>query len=215
MFDFDVKVNDDRIVARLRSIGKRAFPARVHERREEIVRGASAVLRQRRTGTLRMEQVAERLGLVKGNIYYYFRDRQDLIYHCHLRCIEMSLDALEQISGRREGAEARLRALLERHIETIVASDYGGALLADMDELKPAQRRRYVALRDRFEAGIRALVEEGIARGEFRRTHVPLAGFAILGSINWMPKWHRKDGELGPRAIAEWFAEFFIRALKP
>jgi TetR/AcrR family transcriptional regulator, cholesterol catabolism regulator len=202
-------------VTTLKRIGKRVLPARARERRDEIVRGASAVLRERRNGALRMDHVAERVGLVKGNIYYYFRDRQDLIYHCHLRCIEMSLEALEEISGRRASAEERLRALLERHIEIIIASDYGGVLLADMDELKPAQRRRYVALRDRFEAGVRKLVEAGIAGGEFRPSHVPLAGFAMLGAINWMPKWHRRDGKLEPRAIAQWFADFFIRALKP
>jgi AcrR family transcriptional regulator len=202
-------------VAGLKRIGKRALPARAHARRDEIVRGASAVLRERRNGALRMEHVAERVGLVKGNIYYYFQDRQDLIYHCHLRCIEMSLEALQEISARRAAAEERLRALLERHIGIIIGSDYGGALLSGMDELKPGHRRRYVALRDKFEAGVRTLVEQGIAGGEFRPTRVPLAGFAILGSINWMPQWHRSDGELEARAIARWFADFFIRALKP
>jgi AcrR family transcriptional regulator len=202
-------------VTRPKRIEKPALPTRAQERREAIVRSASAVLRQRRTGALRMEHVAEHVGLVKGNIYYYFADRQDLIYHCHLRCVEASLEALQEISARRASAEERLRALLVRHIEIIIAGDYGGALLADIDELGPVQRRRYVALRDRFEAGVRRLVEAGIASGEFRRTDAALAGFAMLGSINWMPKWHRQSGKLDAPAIAEWFADFFIRALEP
>jgi AcrR family transcriptional regulator len=197
------------IVSRLRSVGKRA-----QGRRDEIVRGAAAVLRQGRDGTLRMAQVAKHVGLVKGNLYYYFKDRQELIYHCHVRCTEMSLAALEEIAARRASAEERLRELLRRHIEIIIASDYGGALLADIGELTPAQRRRYVALRDRFEAGVRRLIEEGVASGEFRRQPVPLAGFAILGSINWMPKWHRADGALPAAAVAEAFVEFFMRGLK-
>ena len=188
----------------------KAAPRR--DRRDEIVRGAAAVLR--RTGALRMEQVAEHLGLVKGNIYYYFKNRQDLIFHCHVRCTELSLEALEEIEPRPISAEARLRALLARHIEIIIASDYGGALLANMEELTPAQRRKDVALRDRFEAGVRRLIEAGIARREFRPTNVPLAGFAILGSVNWMPQWHRPDGALPASEIAEWFADYFIRGLK-
>lgn len=188
----------------------KAAPKR--DRRDEIVRGAAAVLR--RTGSLRMEQVAEHLGLVKGNIYYYFKDRQDLIFHCHVRCTELSLEALEEIEPQPVSAEARLRALLTRHIEIIIASDYGGALLANMEELTPAQRRKDVALRDRFEAGVRRLIEAGIARKEFRPTNVPLAGFAILGSVNWMPQWHRADGALPANEIAAWFADYFIRGLK-
>ena len=161
-----------------------------------------------------MEQVAEQLGLVKGNIYYYFKDRQDLIFHCHVRCLEMSLEALAAVNKMKASPAERLRQLLVRHIEIIVGSDYGGALLADMDEMKPDQRRRYIAMRDQFEAAVRKLIQEGASKGEFRRTNVALSGFAILGSINWMPKWYRPEGALKPRATAEWFADFFLRALK-
>ena len=195
--------------ARLKSNGKRA-----QDRRDEIVRSAAAVLRRGRDGALRMEEVAKHVGLVKGNLYYYFKDRQELIFHCHMRCTEMSLQALEEIAPRGGSAEERLREFLRRHIEIIIASDYGGALLADIGELTPAQRRRYVALRDRVEAGVRKLIEEGVARKQFRPLPVPLAGFAILGSINWMPKWHRPDGALSAREVADTFVDFFIRGLK-
>ena len=195
--------------ARLKSNGKRA-----QDRRDEIVRSAAAVLRRGRDGALRMEEVAKHVGLVKGNLYYYFKDRQELIFHCHMRCTEMSLQALEEIAPRGGSAEERLREFLRRHIEIIIASDYGGALLADIGELTPAQRRRYVALRDRVEAGVRKLIQEGVARKQFRPVPVPLAGFAILGSINWMPKWHRPDGALSARGVADTFVDFFIRGLK-
>jgi AcrR family transcriptional regulator len=201
-------------LARLKANGKAGRATRAVHRREEILRGAGAVMRQRRSGRLRMQDVAARLGLVKGNIYYYFKDRQDLLYHCHVRCTEQSLEALEEVNRGGGSARARLRALLVRHVEIIVGGDFGGALLADMDTMKPPQRRRYVALRDRFESGVRNLIEEGIAGKEFRPTNVGLAGFAILGSINWTPKWYRTNGVLEPRAIAEWFADFFVEALE-
>jgi AcrR family transcriptional regulator len=194
---------------RLKSNGKRA-----QDRRDEIVRSAAAVLRRGRDGALRMEEVAKHVGLVKGNLYYYFKDRQELIFHCHMRCTETSLAALEEIAALGGSAEERLRRFLRRHIEIIIASDYGGALLADIGELTPAQRRRYVALRDRVEAGVRKLIEEGVARKQFRPMSVPLAGFAILGSINWMPKWHRPDGALPAREVADSFVDFFMRGLK-
>src|SRR5690348_6116069 len=140
--DFDSEVKDDRpMPGRLKSNGKRA-----HDRRDEIVRSAAAVLRRGRDGALRMEEVAKQVGLVKGNLYYYFKDRQELIFHCHMRCTEMSLAALEEVAARDGSAEERLREFLQRHIEIIIASDYGGALLADIGELTAAQRRRYVAL---------------------------------------------------------------------
>jgi AcrR family transcriptional regulator len=202
-------------VARLKSVGKQTVASRAAGRRDEIMRSAGAVLRERKASALNMQQVADRVGLVKGNIYYYFEDRQDLLYHCHVRCVEMSLAALDEIAARTDlSPRERLRGLIVSHIEASLGSDYGGVLRSDMDEMKPAQRKRYVALRDRFEAGVRRLVEEGAAKGEFRKTSAALAGFAILGSINWMHKWYREDGPMSLRAIAEWYADYFIAGLE-
>jgi hypothetical protein len=60
---------------------------------------------------------------------------------------------------------------------------------------------------------VRNLIKAGIARGEFKRQDPRVAGFALLGAINWIPKWYRTEGELSSEAIAEQFADFFLRAL--
>jgi hypothetical protein len=87
-------------------------------------------------------------------------------------------------------------------------------LLHDIDTLTPARRRKYVALRDQFERGVRELIEAGIGGRELPAQDVRTAGFAILGAINWIPKWYRADGELSARAIAERFADMFMAALR-
>jgi TetR/AcrR family transcriptional regulator len=100
------------------------------------------------------------------------------------------------------------------HILAMIEGPYGAILLHDIDALTPTRRRKYVALRDRFERGVRELIETGIGRGEFPAQDVRTAGFAMLGAINWIPKWYRVDGELSAQAIAERFATMFIAALR-
>ena len=87
-------------------------------------------------------------------------------------------------------AEA-LRRLLIKHIRNITEDAYGGVLLTDLESLTPAQRKRYVAMRDRFEHGVREMIRGGIADGVFAPQNVDLAGITILGAINWIPKWYR------------------------
>jgi TetR/AcrR family transcriptional regulator len=187
--------------------------ASVDERRTEILRELGAAVRERGFGGLTMKDVADRLGLVKGNLYYYFRSKQELLYHCHIRCMQASLRALEEAERSRASPGERLRTLLVRHIRGIADESYGAVLLTDLESLTPGQRRRYIALRDRFEQGVRNLIRAGIARGEFRRQDPRIAGFALLGAINWIPKWYRPGGELSSEAVAEQFADFFLRAL--
>ncbi len=108
-----------------------------------------------------------------------------------------------------------LRRLLIKHIRNITEDAYGGVLLTDLESLTPAQRKRYVAMRDRFEQGVRQMIRDAMAQGEFSVENVDLAGFTILGAINWIPKWHRPDGVLSSAEIAESMADQLIRSLRP
>lgn len=110
-------------------------------------------------------------------------------------------------------AADKLRTLLTLHIAGILEEAYGAVLLTDLEDLTPDHRRRYVALRDRFERGVRSIVREGIAAGSFRKVDPRVATFSILGAINWMPKWYRPDGAWSARDIARKFADFFVESL--
>jgi len=187
----------------------------VSERRDAIMRGLNTVLRARgRPGALRMQDVADHLGLVKGNLYYYFRSKEELIYHAHVKCVQVSLEALDRAAASKANPAERVRTLIVEHILAMTEGEYGAVLLEDIDHLTPAHRRKYVALRDQFENGVRQLIKAGIAQGDFAKQDARTAGFAILGAINWIPKWYRPDGELTARAIAERFADMFERALR-
>jgi len=183
-------------------------------RRTEIFRSLGLALRERGLASLTMQAIADRLGLTKGNLYYYFENKQDLLYGCHLACMRLSLRALEEVRRSTEPPGTRLSQVLTRHIRAITDEVYGAVLLTDLESLTPAQRKRYVAMRDRFERGVRQIIREGVERGEFRKVDPRLAGFAILGAINWIPKWYNPKGELSSAEIADAFADFLVAALE-
>lgn len=173
--------------------------ASAEDRRKEIFRSLGLVLRERGLASLTMQDIADRLGMTKGNLYYYFKDKQ----------------ALAQTRRSRRSPAERLRAVLTQHIRAITDEVYGAVMLTDLESLTALQRRRYVAMRDRFEHGVRALIRDGLRRGEFKKVDARLAGFAILGAINWIPKWYNPRGELSSAAIAESFVDFLVAALEP
>lgn len=183
-------------------------------RRKEIFRSLGLVLREQGLGALSMREIADRLGMTKSSLYYYFRNKQDLLYRCHLRCVRLSLAALARAerNGGRPGE--CLREVLTAHIRAITDEVYGAVILTDLESLTATQRGRYVALRDRFEQGVRRLIRAGIETGEFRPVDVRLVGFAILGAINWIPKWYSPKGELSAAEIAQAFADFLVWALE-
>lgn len=185
------------------------------ERRDQILRSLASFMRDRRLASLTMRDIANQLGLVKGNLYYYFKSKQDILYHCHVKCIAISLAALDDVIAMDLAPAEALRVLLVKHIRNITEDAYGGVLLTDLESLTPTQRKRYVAMRDRFERSVRDMIRGGIADGTFAPQNIDLAGITILGAINWIPKWFRSDGPISSAEIADRIANQLIRSLRP
>jgi AcrR family transcriptional regulator len=200
---------------------KDAAPARWHldmsteQRRDEILRSVAELLRDRHASSLTMEAIADRLGMTKGNLYYYFRNKRELLYQCHLKGTNDSLRLLEEIAEVRASPGARLRKLITSLVLAVTRDPYGQVMTTDLETLSGPQRRHYVALRDRFEQGVRQLVREGMEQGEFQVRDVKLASFALLGAINAIGTWYDSAGRCSPEEIAEQYAEFLIGGLQP
>ena len=65
----------------------------------------------------------------------------------------------------------------------------------------------------RHSAGFEEILERGIADGSISPCDVRMTGNAIMGSINWIPKWfHGKAGMA--EEIRKEFPQILVRGLK-
>jgi len=182
-------------------------------RRDAILNSVASVLSSGRLSTLTMQDIADELGITKGNLYYYFTDKQDILYQCHMRAMDASLEALHRARQAKGSPGQRLQQLLTDHIVGILKDGLGSVLLTDLENLRPENRDIYVARRDEFERGVRKLIEEGMKAGEFHCDDSLLAGFSMLGAINWITKWFRADGRLTVPEVAAGMSRFLMGAL--
>ena len=44
-----------------------------------------------------MEEIAAKLLMTKGSMYYYFKNKDDLLYQCHLMIMELCLEGIEKV----------------------------------------------------------------------------------------------------------------------
>lgn len=136
-----------------------------------------------------LDAIARNLGLTKAALYYYVKDKRELLYRCHELAMNVSLEglALGARSGRNGGEKA---VLTLRHYLLWLIGDHGSAVvLLEEGAMRPADRARIVKQRDEFERGLRALVEEGIADGSVVACSPKLVIFAAMGMANWVQKW--------------------------
>ena len=186
----------------------------IEERKVEILRSLGGILRERHVSALTMQDIADRLGMTKGNLYHYFRNKQEILFQCHMKSTEDSLRLLDEVERMNGPPSERLQALIVGLVVSVIEDPYGAIVTTDLESLEKPQRRRYVALRDRFELGLRQIIADGVAAGEFRSGDVKLSGLAILGAINSIARWYDPKGPQLAGEIAEHFADLFLHGLK-
>jgi len=182
--------------------------------RVDILKSAAKAFRRLGYHGATCENIAAALHMKKGNLYYYFKNKEEILFACHQYSLDRLLNLLEevQLSGARP--PDKLRTLIIACVHTILDELHGTALILELEALSPAHFKAVVARRDRFDRGIRQVLEEGIADGSFAPHDVKLRSFALLGAVNWIPRWFSPGGPATSTEIADRFADYLIAGLR-
>lgn len=184
-------------------------------KRDAVIRAAARAFDARGFHNTSLEDIAAALQVTKPTLYYYVRNKEELLFHCFLAGLEGLEAALAEALQSRDSGRERLRRVL-RGYAVAIASDFGWCMVraADQDlgaELGAEVKARKVAI----DQGIRRLIRAGIEDGSLGDVDPKMTAFAIAGALNWIAHWHRQDDALTPEAIAAHFVDFFERGLLP
>jgi AcrR family transcriptional regulator len=182
--------------------------------RVEILKSAAAAFRRLGYHGATVEEIAAALHMKKGNLYYYFRNKEEILFACHQYSLDRLLAILDEIERSPITPEQKLRQLIRSFVHTILDELHGTALGLDLEALSPAHLRTVIARRDRFDKGMREVLKEGIRSGTFVYADAKLLSFAILGAVNWIPRWYSPNGPSTSEEIAERFADYLIAGLR-
>jgi AcrR family transcriptional regulator len=183
--------------------------------RIEILKSAAIAFRRLGYHGATVEQIAASLDMQKGNLYYYFRNKEEILFGCHLYSLDRVLALLAEIEDSDVDPETKVRRIVVSFVHLILDELHGTALFLTLEALTPEHRAQAIERRDEFDRGLRRIIQQGIDRGDFGAVNAKLLSFAILGAINWIPRWYRDEGPCTTQEIADHFADFFIQGLRP
>jgi TetR/AcrR family transcriptional regulator len=187
---------------------------KTRQRRVEILKSAAAAFRRRGYHGASMGEIARALRMTKGSLYYYFKNKEEILFFCHDYSLDILLDVLERVEAAGGTPPRKLRSLIESFVHHILDDLRGTALTLDFQALSAPLLRRVIAKRDRFDRGIRRLLQEGLDAGAFAPGDPKLLTFAILGAVNWIPRWFDPRGPATSEQIGRVFAEYLVSGLQ-
>ena len=182
--------------------------------RVQILQSAAVAFRRLGYHGATVEQIATSLRMKKGNLYYYFRNKEEILFACHQYSLDRILDLLDDIERSDQEPDGKLRRLIVAFVHTILDELHGTTLFIDLEALTPSHLKTIIARRDRVDRGMRQIIADGIAAGAFAANDPKLISFAILGAVNWIPRWFKESGPATSQEIAERFADYLVGGLR-
>jgi TetR/AcrR family transcriptional regulator len=187
----------------MRQIGRR-----IGKKRLEILRSAAAAFHKRGYYGASVDAVAKAAGMTGPNLYYYFKDKEEILFTCHDYGLDLLLEMLRQVEASIEPSEEKLRKLIVGFVRVMIDELHGSILMLSVEGLSPRRLRAIVKKRDRFDRGIRRIIQAQMKEGKIGKTEPKLISFAILGAINWISRWYDPRGHANSEQIGAAFADY-------
>lgn len=131
-----------------------------------------------------MQEIAMAAGLGKSTLYDYFQTKDEiLVYFFEDQLSDMTAEA-QKIAMENCSADVRLRKIMEAYMESLQANkSLFMKLTFEAQRLKPESQKQIQNSRHAYQDMIRALIEEGIREGVFRRVNSLLAARLLLSTV--------------------------------
>ena len=183
------------------------------DRRIDILKSAAAAFRRRGYHGASVDEIASALEMTKGNLYYYFRNKEEILYACHDYSLDVLLALLDDVQAESSPPDVKLRKLVLAFVHVILDELQGTALTLDLQALSPPLLRKVIARRDVFDRGLRAIIQQGMDEGRFAAGDPKMVAFAVMGAVNWITKWYDPAGPMSSEEIGVAFADYLVGGL--
>ena len=176
---------------------------RFQAQRDRVLKAAAHCFNRKGYSGTSLKDVADMLGLTDPALYYYVRNKEELVYLCYVRAADVGREAMQRaVSGGGSGLE-QVRRYLRFHIEIMVGERGPIAIMSEIPSLKTEHRDEVLELSRQHSLNFEAILQCGIADGSIADCDVRMTGNAIMGSINWIPKWFHGDEAMAQKIVAE------------
>ena len=105
--------------------------------RVEILKSAAAAFRRRGYHGASMGEIAQALHTTKGSLYYYFKNKEEILFFCHDYSLDILLELLARVEKEGGSPADKLRELVAAFVHHILDDLRGTAMTLEFQALSP------------------------------------------------------------------------------
>lgn len=156
-----------------------------------------------------IEDISKRLKVSKPALYYYFRNKIEILKSLHSRAFEELTSSSEKIINRNVPVDKKFKNFIENHVKVVAENvelvkiffreerEFPRNVLDEMREKRKGYQRILVKL-----------YKKGVRNELFRDIDPEMAVYLILGACNWIQMWYSRNGRLKKDKLAKLVSNF-------
>ena len=184
-------------------MARKATETRWELQKDRMLRAAARCFNEKGYSGTSLKDVATLLGLTDAALYYYVRNKEELVYLCYLRAGDVGREAMDRaLAEGRDGLDT-VRRYIRYHVDAMTGENGPIAIMSEVPSLKPDHREQILDISRRHSARFEAVLQQGIEDGSILPCDVRMTGNAIMGALNWVPKWFRGDADVATQVVEE------------
>jgi TetR/AcrR family transcriptional regulator, cholesterol catabolism regulator len=186
------------------------------QRRKEIIQAAVVVFASQGYGGASLSDIAKAAGTRKGNLYYYYPAKEELLAEIVDDLHNKFNDSMAVWSSTGSTPSKRLESVFFGHI-ILVCKSYLQVRVTYENFRILTDTRRHSVLQKRhlYESQMASLISDQMATQKpgIRPTDVRIETRAILGMLNWVYEWYSPQGRASEIEIATTISRLALRSI--
>ncbi|SEA00748.1 MULTISPECIES: TetR/AcrR family transcriptional regulator [Acidovorax] len=172
-------------------------------KRQAVLQAAAQLFNERGFHATSLDDIAARLHVTKPTLYYYVKNKDEILLQCVSQGLQMTLEGIE--ASRQAGGNAvdQLRACMQVYAD-IVMQPFGMCLIRVGDEEVPEPSRTELRrMKSEIDQAFRRLVAQGVQEGSLQPCDPKMTAFVIAGALSWIGRWYQPGGEYTPEQVVQ------------
>ncbi|KAB2338034.1 TetR/AcrR family transcriptional regulator [Cytobacillus depressus] len=188
---------------------------KVLKKKEEILMSAVKIVNNKGYQGATMEEIAAALLMTKGSLYYYFKNKEDLIFQCHALVLSKANKELLAHLEEPISFEERLRKMIKTHIHYAIEKKESFNMIIKPKETFSSEQLHPILQQRKIYAGyFDQIIQGGVDAKEFVNVDLKIVRMILLGSMNWIQQWYMPAGGKSKVEIQEIYADYLLKLLK-
>jgi AcrR family transcriptional regulator len=177
--------------------------------KDKLIRAAKKLFYEKGYHATSLKDLAKEMGTATSIIYYYFKNKEELLVRLYEGALEETIDDISKIAQSDMTTTEKMTEIIKYHGRFVMGNQTWSKIFFEEESALPSDFQKSISEKKRqYNKIVEDIYSKGIREGVFKPTSDPrIFVNAILGMCNWLYKWYRPDKGGDPEKISQQLAD--------